>query len=221
MPSGFLGLTRGSPAPQFTPMKLQRLSGYGPTAAFVSAASLFVFFVILILGTPIAENAHGIVVPMTIVYFLAFWVWLGGLAVVVFDLEWLEHPATSTTWFQVAHWATLVALVVPVVLGISLIGGAGVLVQASFFATFVLVGVSLLIHNIDARRAGLLKGSLPWLGIVTGAAYVVAGFGIWTIPGIGFTGLILGQTFYIAWAAWMGARLSGTRTAAAQAPAVP
>jgi hypothetical protein len=200
-------------------MKLQRLAGYGPTAAFVSAASLFVFFVILIFGPPLAENVPGIAVAMTIVYFLAFWTWLGGLAVVVFDLEWLEHPATSTTWFQIAHWATLVALVVPVVLGISLIAGAGVLVQASFFVTFVLVGVSLLIHNIDARRAGLIKGALPWLGIVTGAAYVVAGLGIWTIAAIGFTGLILGQTFYIAWAAWMGARLSGTRTAAAQAPA--
>jgi hypothetical protein len=221
MQSGFLGFTSGSPAPQFTPMKLQRLAGYGPTAAFVSAVSLFVFFVILIFGTPIVENARGIAVPMTILYFLTFWVWLGGLGVVVFDLEWLEHPATSTTWFQVAHWATLVALVVPVVLGISLLAGAGVLVQASFFATFVLVGLSLLTHNIDARRAGLLKGALPWLGIVTGAAYVVAGFGIWTIPPIGFAGLILGQTFYIAWAVWMGARLSGTRTAAAQSLAAP
>ena len=200
-------------------MKLQRLAGYGPTAAYVSAGALFIFFFILVFGTPIAQSAPGIGVALTIVYFLAFWAWLGGLAVVVFDLEWLEHPATSTTWFQVAHWATLVALVVPVVLGIAVLAGAGTLVQASFFVTFVLVGLSLLIHNVDARRAGLLKGALPWLGIVTGAAYVVAGIGIWTIPAIGFSSLILGQTFYIAWAAWMGARLGTTRGAAATAEA--
>lgn len=198
-------------------MKLQRLAGYGPTAAYVSAGALFIFFLILVFGTPIAQSAPGIGVPLTILYFLAFWAWLGGLAVVVFDLEWLEHPATSTTWFQVAHWATLVALVVPVVLGIAVLTGAGTLVQASFFVTFVLVGLSLLIHNVDARRAGLLRGAIPWLGIVTGAAYVVAGIGIWTIPAIGFSSLILGQTFYIAWAAWMGARLGSTRAAAATA----
>lgn len=198
-------------------MKLQRLAGYGPTAAYVSAGALFMFFLILVFGTPIAQSAPGIGVPLTILYFLAFWAWLGGLAVVVFDLEWLEHPATSTTWFQVAHWATLVALVVPVVLGIAVLTGAGTLVQASFFVTFVLVGLSLLIHSVDARRAGLLKGAIPWLGIVTGAAYVVAGIGIWTIPAIGFSSLILGQTFYIAWAAWMGARLGSTRAAAATA----
>ena len=202
-------------------MKLQRLAGYGPTAAFVSAGALFIFFFILVFGTPITQSASGLGVPLTIVYFLAFWAWLGGLAVVVFDLEWLEHPATSTTWFQVAHWATLVALVVPVVLGIAVLAGAGVLVQLSFFVTFELVGISLLIHNIDARRAGILTGALPWLGIVTGAAYIVAGLGIWSIPAIGFSGLILGQTFYIAWAAWMGARLGTARAAAptTQAPA--
>ena len=201
-------------------MKLQRLAGYGPIAAYVSAGALFIFFFILVFGTPITQSTPGLGVPLTIVYFLAFWGWLGGLAVVVFDLEWLEHPATSTTWFQIAHWATLVALVVPVLLGIAVLAGAGVLVQASFFVTFVLVGISLLIHNIDARRAGILAGPLPWLGIVTGAAYIVAGLGIWTVPAIGFSGLILGQTFYIAWAAWMGTRLGTSRAAkTSQAPA--
>lgn len=199
-------------------MKLQRLAGYGSTAAYVSAAALFLFYFILVFGTPIEQAAPAIVVPMTILYILSLWAWLGGLAVVVFDLEWLEHPATSTAWFQVAHWATLVALVIPVILGVALIAGAGVLVQVSFYAIFFLVGLSLLIHNVDARRAALLTGVLPWLGIVTGAAYIVAGLGIWTIAPIGFAGLILGQTFYIAWAVWMGAKLSGKKTTAA-APA--
>ena len=127
-------------------MKVQRLASYGPAAAYVSAASLFLFFVILVFGASIAQAAPGVAVPMTILYILAFWLCLGGLAVVVFDLEWLEHPATSTRWFQVAQWATLVALVVPVALGISLIAGAGAFVEASFFVTFIFVGTSLLIQ---------------------------------------------------------------------------
>jgi hypothetical protein len=117
----------------------------------------------------------------------------------------------------VAHWATLVALVLPVALGVSLITGAGALVQASFFVTFILVGISLLIHNVDPRRADMLRGALPWLGIVTGAAYIVAGLGIWTIAAIGFAALILGQTFYIAWAVWMGMRLNASKAAPAAA----
>ena len=77
-------------------MKLRRLAGYGPIAAYVSAGALFIFFFILIFGTPISQNAPGIAVPMTVVYIFALWVWLAALTVVVLDLEWLElrpqHP---------------------------------------------------------------------------------------------------------------------------------
>ena len=201
-------------------MKLQRLAGYGPTAAYVSAGSLFLFFFILIFGYPIAQAASWIAIPMTIVWFFALWLWLGALAVVVFDLEWLEHPATSTRWFQVAHWATLVALVVPVLLGIGLIANSGTIVSISFLLIGLTVGISLLIHNLDARRAGLLGGAMPWLGVATGVAYILAGFGIATsLPPLGFTALILAQTFYIAWAVWMGAKPSGSKaTTTAAAP---
>jgi hypothetical protein len=113
-------------------VKLRRLAGYGPTAAYLSAGSLFVFFFILILCYPIAQAASWDAIPMTIVWFFALWLWLGALAVVVFDLEWLEHPATSTRWFQIAHWATLAALVVPVLLGIGLIANSGAIVSISF-----------------------------------------------------------------------------------------
>jgi hypothetical protein len=200
-------------------MKLQRLAGYGPTAAYVSAGALFVFFFILVFGNPIAQAAPGIAVPMTLLYIFALWLWLAALAVVVLDLEWLEHPATNTQLFQVAHWAAIVSVFLPLVLVISFLAGAGAVVQASFYAIFVLVGVDLLIHNIDARRAKLLHSILPWLGIVTGASFVIAGLGIWTIVPLGFAGLILGQTFYIAWAAWMGVILSAAPKKTAQATA--
>lgn len=200
-------------------MKLQRLAGYGPTAAYVSAGALFLFYFILVFGTPIAQAAPGIAVPMTIVYILTLWLWLAALAVVVFDLEWLEHPATSTRWFQIAHWTALVTVFLPVLLVIGFLAGVGFLVQVSFYVTFFLVGVNVLIHNVDARRAGLLQGILPWLGIVTGASFIIAGLCIWSLVPVGFAGLILGQTFYIAWAIWMGMRLSTSKTPATPAPA--
>lgn len=201
-------------------MKLQRLAGYGPTAAYVSAGSLFVFFFILIFGYPIAQAAAWIAIPMTIVWFFALWLWVGALAVVVFDLEWLEHPATSTRWFQVAHWATLAALVVPVLLGIGLIANSGATVSVSFLLIGLTVGISLLIHNLDARRAGLMQGVLPWLGVAAGVAYILAGISIVTsLPLIGFPAVVLGQTGYIAWAVWMGAQLGGSKALAQAASA--
>lgn len=200
-------------------MKLQRLAGYGPTAAFVSALSLFVFFFILILGYPISQVAPGLDLVLNILWFFGLWFWVAAFAVVVFDLEWLEHPATSTRWFQIAHWATLVAVVVPVVLGISLITGSAFLGALCVLVIGVCVGISLLVHNIDARRAGLLKGNLPWVGVVAGVAYILAGIGIAiSLPPLGFTALILGQTFYIAWAIWLGVKLGSSKTPTA-APA--
>ncbi len=195
-------------------MKLQRLAGYGPTAAYVSALSLFVFFFVLILGYPISQVAPGLSLVLNILWFFGLWLWVGAFAVVVFDLEWLEHPSTSTRWFQIAHWATLVAVVVPVVLGIALIIGSPFLGALCVLVIGICVGISLLVHNIDARRAGLLKGNLPWVGVVAGVAYILAGIGIAiSLPPLGFSALILGQTFYIAWAIWLGVKLGSAKNA--------
>jgi len=195
-------------------MKLQRLAGYGPTAAYVSALSLFVFFFVLILGYPISQVAPGLSLVLNILWFFGLWLWVGAFAVVVFDLEWLEHPSTSTRWFQIAHWATLVAVVVPVVLGIALIIGSPFLGALCVLVIGICVGISLLVHNIDARRAGLLKGNLPWVGVVAGVAYILAGIGIAiSLPPLGFTALILGMTFYIAWAIWLGVKLGAAKNA--------
>ncbi|HXN90851.1 MAG TPA: hypothetical protein VN906_05140 [Candidatus Sulfotelmatobacter sp.] len=195
-------------------MKLQRLAGYGPTAAYVSALSLFVFFFILILAYPISQAAPGLATVLTVIWFFALWLWIGAFAVVVFDLEWLEHPATSTRWFQIAHWATLVAVWVPVLLGLSLIFNTGFLGALCVLVIGICVGTSLLVHNLDARRAGLLKGNLPWVGVVAGVAFILAAIGIAiSLPPLGFTALILGETFYIAWAIWLGVKLGGAKTA--------
>lgn len=202
-------------------MKLHRLAGYGPIAAYFSAGSLLVFFFLQQFGAALAQVAPGIYVPMAVVFFLALWLWVGSLAVVVLDLEWTEHPATSTSWFQIARWATLVAVLAPVVLGISLVTNIGVPLQPpAYLLIFGGVGITLLIHNLDGRRAGLLHGVLPWLGTITGAAYVVAGigFGSFLLTPIfymtGFNVLMLGQALYIVWAIWMGVKLNTSKAAA-------
>jgi hypothetical protein len=194
-------------------MKLKKLAGYGSAAAFVSAGSLFVFLFLLLFGYAIFNAVPALVFPVFLVWFVALWLWVGAFAVLVLDLEWLEHPATSTTWFRVAHWATLVAVFLPVVFGIAVITDNGALGTVVSSALALCVGLSLLIHNIDARRAGLLRGALPWIGIVAGVAYLLLATTIYA--GFGFVALMLGQVFYIAWATWMGIRL---RTASA-APA--
>jgi hypothetical protein len=156
--------------------------------------------------------------PIFLVWFVALWLWVGTFAVLVLDLEWLEHPATSTTWFRIAHWATLVAVFLPVVFGIAVItdnGGLGTVVSS---VLALCVGLSLLVHNIDARRAGLLKGALPWIGIVAGVAYLLLALTVYA--GFGFIALMLGQVFYIAWATWMGIRLRAGNPAPANHAAV-
>lgn len=194
-------------------MKLKKLAGYGSTAAFISAGSLFVFVFLLIFGYPIFNTVPALTLPVFLVWFLALWLWVAAFAVLVLDLEWLEHPATSTTWFKLAHWATLVAVFLPVLFGLAVVTNTG------WFGTIVVsvlalcVGLSLLVHNIDARRADLLKGALPWIGIVAGIAYLL--FAPTVFAGFGFVAVLLGQVFYIAWAIWMGIKLPAGKAAPA------
>jgi hypothetical protein len=194
-------------------MKLKNLAGYGSTAAFVSAGSIFVFVFLLIFGFPIFNAVPALTLPVFLVWFVALWLWVAALAVLVLDLEWLEHPATSTTWFQVAHWATLVSVFMPVLFGIAVITNAATLGTIVVSVLALCIGLSLLVHNIDARRAGLLKGSLPWIGVVAGVAYLL--FALMVYAGLGFVALILGQVFYIAWAIWIGIKLRASRPAPA------
>jgi hypothetical protein len=202
----------------FRAVKLQKLAGYGPTSAFVSAGSLLVFLFILIFGYSIQKAAPVLGFPIDILWLLALWLWLGALAVVVFDLEWLEHPATSTRWFQVAHWATLAAVVLSVLLGIAVLTDSGTLGTIAVSLLALCVGLSLLVHNIDARRAGLLHGVLPWIGIVTGIACLLVAVTIFAGLGLTFIALLLGHVFYIAWAIWIGVNLRGSKPAGAAAP---
>jgi hypothetical protein len=205
-------------------MKLKRLAGYGPLAAFVTAGSLLVYASIDRFGSAVAQAAPGLLVPMEDVYFLAVSLWTIALAVVVFDLEWIQHPTTSTRWLQLARVATLVALVMPLVIDIAIMVKAGVAVQApSYLLLYSGVGLSLVVHNLEGRRAGIVAGVLPLVGAAAGAAYAIAGvgFGMILIPGIGMTAwmvgfnvLTLGQVLYVVWAVGMGVHLSRSKVTA-------
>jgi fatty acid desaturase len=100
---------------------------------------------------------------------------------------------------------------------------AGVpLLAPTYFLLYGSVGLTLLIHNLDARRAHILRGVLPWLGMVTAVFFLLAGIGyaIFLFGGpfaIGWNSLQLGVLLYIVWAIWMGIHLIRSK---APAPAI-
>lgn len=192
-------------------VRLQRLAGFGPIAGFVSAGSLILFLFVGTFAPALVKTSP--YAFLAIVFVIALWVWVAALAVLVFDLEWIEHPATSTRWFQIGRWATLVAVVMPAVLGLFVLVNAGVPELApTYFLLYGSVGLSLLIHNLDARRASILRGVLPWLGMVTAVFYLLAGIGyaIYLFGGpfaIGWNSLQLASLLYVVWAIWLGIHL--------------
>lgn len=158
---------------------LQRLKGFGPIAGLVSAGALFVLFVIEEFNNAILTVIGSVpYVAQAIVFFLLLWLWVAALSVMTFDLEWIEHPKTRTRWLQVARGLTLIAMVMPAVLLLAVLLNLPLIFNAVPNAlTWGGVGISILVHNWEARRAGILHGVLPWLGIVSGAALTLAGIG--------------------------------------------
>jgi hypothetical protein len=195
-------------------MRLNRLAGHGPAGAFVSAVSLAVFFLLLLFGTTIAAVAPALNAPFAVALLITLLLWLAGFAVVVFDLEWMEHPATSTRLFRIAHWITLAAVVLPMLLGVAILIDSATLGAVALGLLGLTAGISLLIHNLDARRAGLVRGVMPWLGVVSGGGYMLMALGQLGLEVLEFAGLVVGQTFYIAWAVSMGVWLRRTRSVA-------
>jgi hypothetical protein len=189
-------------------MKLQRLAGYGPVAAFVSAAALLVVAVIQQVMIP-----PSIFLVTAIVFLVLLTIWVGALAVTLFDLEWLEHPKTSTSLFRVALVASLVAMLMPALIGLIQFAGVAVPFPIPYTVLFVGVGFTLLVHNIEARRAGLLHGALPWIGIAAGTGFIYLGvlqsFVLFTTAFVmgWYYGLIPTQVLYVVWTIWLGVHL--------------
>src|SRR5437762_9605393 len=81
-------------------------------------------------------------------------------------------------------------------------GGFGFLAVA--FLTFAGIGVYLVVINVVGRRAGLLGRVLPWIGIVSGALFLLAALtfvaGIGEASGFGF---FPGWALYLGWSLWL------------------
>ena len=202
-------------------MKLQRLAGFGPAAAFVSAVALVVTALFQQVALP-----PGLLVAEEIVYLLTFFVWAGSLTVTFFDLEWLEHPATSTGLFRIALAAILIAMVMPGVIALVIFARLPIPLEIPWAVMLAAIGVSLLIHNLEARRAQLLHGALPWIGIVAGGFFTYLGilefvYMFTPVLLMGFVyGMPVAQLLYMVWAIWMGVHLVRARSKAkAPAPA--
>ena len=191
-------------------MKLQRLAGYGPTAAFVSAAGLFVYAGFQFV--PVPANLINVALP---VLFLSMFLWAAGLTVTVIDLEWLEHPATSTPWIRAALVAAIAATVAPLIMAAGIYSKVGYPYPVEAGAAVLLLGVgfSVLVHSIEGRRARLLHGVLPWLGIVTGATFAYLGTlqFIYMFTPVLLMGFVYvfqpALLLYFIWAIWMGVHL--------------
>jgi hypothetical protein len=76
-------------------------------------------------------------------------------------------------------------------------------------------GFFLVVQNLEARRAGLLAGVLPWLGIVAGICFLVMAFGFllgmaaaafFVLASLGW---FAGAVTSAGWMIWLGVRLRG------------
>ncbi len=206
-------------------VKLQRLAGFGPIAALVSAGALFVLFVIEEFNNEILTVIGSVAyVTQAIVFFLLLWLWVAAFSVVTFDVEWIEPSKTGTRRLQVARGLTFIAMVIPAVLLLAVLLNLPLIFEVVHNALiWGGVGISILVHNWEARRAGILHGVLPWLGIVSGVAMTVAGIGYALFVPIGIMALffliainflLLGQVLYMVWAIWLGVKLARSKVVA-------
>ncbi len=196
-------------------MKLQRLAGFGPAAAFVSAASVVVFAAIQQVGAAVPPSY---LVPVIVAFLASMAVFVLALAVTLFDLEWLDHPATSKPWIRLALVATLVAAAMPTVLGLIQFAAVPLDFAIPYTIYFLGIGVGLLVHGIEGRRAGIVRGPLAWLGIVLGALFIVQSvlqflvlFTFALVMGA-YYGLPIIYITYVVWAIWMGVHLLRSRS---------
>jgi len=193
-------------------MKLQRLAGFGPIAAFVSAAALLSFALINQLSAAAPPSLY---TAVAIAFLTAACVWVVSLAIVVFDLEYLEHPATSTRWVRAGLVAAIVAVVMSLVLPVAQFTAAGqpYSVELAWAVLLMSFGFTMVVHNVQARRARLLRGALPWIGIVDGSFWIYLGilqFIFMFTPKLvmGFVyGLPITELLYLVWAIWLGVHL--------------
>jgi hypothetical protein len=206
-------------------MRLDKLRGYGPWFAF-AVPFLFLFsmgyiVVVLSVGHLSANTQPPAWFGPVVAVWLLLWALmiLAGL-VVALDLEWIEHPRASTPMTYVGLAAMIVATLA---LFIFLLGGVvnfddGIALVIDVFFIFAGLGVYMVVMNLVGLRANLLGQVLPWIGIISGALFLIAA--LMVVVGIGGgAGLAFfpAWALYLAWSLWLGFRLGGKTPAPAPA----
>ena len=198
-------------------MRLDKLRGYGPWFAFavpfLFLLTMAYFVFLLSVVVPLDQAApewFGVLVAVWVVLWAL--IVLAGLVVAI-DLEWIEHPRTNTPMTYVALGGMAVstlAFIAFLLDGVVDFLGNGFGFLAVAFLTFAGIGVYLVVINVVGRRAGLLGRVLPWIGIVSGAFFLIAALTV--VAGIGDAsgfGFFPGWALYLGWSLWLGFKLRG------------
>jgi hypothetical protein len=206
-------------------MRLDKLRGYGPWFAFavpfLFLLSMGYIVVVFSIGNVSANSQppawFG---PAVAIWFLLWALMILAGLVVALDLEWIEHPRTNTPMTYVGLAGTVVASLgfLVVLLGAVLKLPNGIVWAIAWFCIFAGLGIYMVVMNLVGLRANLLGRVLPWIGIVSGALFLIAV--LMLVVGLGPTGLWVLPVFpawalYLGWSLWLGFRLRGKAPAPA------
>jgi len=198
-------------------------------AAIVSGVSLVVCLLVLMFGPVLAPVLNTISITLVAFAAVAAATWPAALVVVGLDLDWLEHPQTHTGRMRLSLYAVALAAITFPTFGVlvavfstsnSTLPELGLVVLGACIAFFLLV------QNWEARRAGLLHGVLPWLGLVAGGCFALmsaaslAGQVSPIFFGLAYLAFFAGSICFVFWSIWLGLRLRGA-TRLPGAPAGP
>jgi hypothetical protein len=187
-------------------MRLNRLAGQGPRAAIASGVAAVLVLLVAIFG-PSVSGVAGTLVGLLLI--LSLTVLLGGLAVAGLDLDWMEHPDTHSGRLMASLLFATFGSLTPLLLALAAVGRAPAwLMQLILCLSGLTAGGFTILHNLEGRRAGLIGGALPWVGISAGVLFLVFWLGVLlaSIPLIA-VGLFPGLILYAGWAIWIGVLL--------------
>ena len=187
-------------------MKLNRLAGQGPRASIASGVSAILVLLMALFGS-LMSGALGTL--FAVVLILSLTVMLGGLAIVGLDLDWIAHPDTHNGRMLASLWFAAAGAVLPLLLALgALLQAAASVMQLLVCLVGLAAGGFTILHNLEGRRARIVTGALPWLGIAAGGFFLLFWLGalITLIPLI-VVGLFAGLVLYAAWAIWLGVQL--------------
>jgi hypothetical protein len=180
----------------------------GPRAAIVSGVAMAVAVLVWFFGST-SFGDGGLGLAAALLFVLAATLWLGGMAVAGLDIDWIARPDTHNGRLLASLWLAVAGTFLPPLLAIALVAGAsGWVIQLLLCLVGLVAGGFTILHNLEAHRVRILKGVLPWLGIVSGIFFLVFWFGVLIgLPLLTGFGFYIGGILYAAWAIWLGVRL--------------